>query len=51
MARQNSRVFILIFLGMLTAQCRKGAQCPFGKDVLAKRQTNAVAFVKRQTAM
>ena len=32
-------------------QCRKGAQCPFGKDVLAKRQTNAVAFVKRQTAM
>lgn len=34
-----------------TPQCRKGAQCPFGKDVLAKRQTNAVAFVKRQTAM
>ena len=32
-------------------QCRKGAQCPFGKDVLAKRQTNSVAFVKRQTAM
>ena len=30
------------------AQCRKGAQCPVGKAVLAKRKANALAFVRQQ---
>ena len=30
------------------AQCSKNAQCPVGKDVLAKRQANALAFVRQQ---
>ena len=28
-------------------QCRKGTQRPVGKAVLAKRQTNALAFVRQ----
>ena len=30
------------------AQCCKGTQCHIGKAVFAKRQTNALAFVRQQ---
>ena len=38
---------VLTCLPYQYTQCRKGTQRPVGKAVLAKRQTNALAFVRQ----